>query len=98
MRSSGAQPEIATEADSDESVNQVATDASTEPLESIGDDPAPAAPAAQPATSNEPAETVTGSPQMGTITFAPETTSAGEPVEPTFSFEAGITQVHAVFD
>lgn len=39
-----------------------------------------------------------GLPAMSRITFALETTPAGEAVEPGFAFEAGTTQVHAVFD
>lgn len=37
-------------------------------------------------------------PQLGRITFAASTTQEGQPVEPNFIFEAGITEIHAVFE
>jgi hypothetical protein len=39
-----------------------------------------------------------GVPTMGPITFALETTAEGEAVESTFSFEEGVTELHAVFE
>jgi Tol biopolymer transport system component len=97
LQSDNAQPEIAADTGSGtlvESVSSTATDSSTELPETADDNPSSAAPAAQ----AETVETVTGSPEMGAITFAQETTSTGEPVEPAFSFETGVTQVHAVFE
>jgi hypothetical protein len=55
-------------------------------------------PAAVPASQSETVETESGPPEMGIITFAETTTAAGEPVEPDFNFEVGVTQIHAVFD
>jgi hypothetical protein len=50
-------------------------------------------------TETEIDSTSTGpAPEMSAITFALETTANGEPVESSFTFEAGITQLHAVFD
>lgn len=37
-------------------------------------------------------------PAIGSITFAPDTTAGAEPIGPDVSFEAGITQLHAVFE
>jgi hypothetical protein len=37
-------------------------------------------------------------PVIGELSFAVETTAAGVPVEPGFSFEQGISQLHAVFE
>jgi len=39
-----------------------------------------------------------GPPEMSSLTFALETTEQGEPVEPSFSFQAGVTQIHAIFE
>jgi Tol biopolymer transport system component len=41
---------------------------------------------------------VAGSPEIGRITFALETTENGQPVQPGFSFEEGITKIHAIFE
>jgi len=41
---------------------------------------------------------VAGSSEMSPITFALETTTGGEPVEPDFSFAEDTTQIHAVFE
>jgi len=37
-------------------------------------------------------------PEIGPITFALTTTAGSEPIEPDFSFEAGVSQLHAVFE
>lgn len=37
-------------------------------------------------------------PTIGEITFALETSAGGQPLEPAFEFEAGLTQLHAVFE
>jgi len=37
-------------------------------------------------------------PAIGPITFAPDTTAEGAPIGSDFSFEAGLTQLHAVFE
>ena len=68
---------------------------STEKDENTSDtDEAGVAPVSAPA-----AQSVTaGDPTIGSITFAPETTAGGEAIEPDFLFEAGITQIHALFD
>lgn len=43
-------------------------------------------------------QTGSAGPKMGAITFAPGTTADGEPVAPDFTFEAGLTRLHAVFE
>ena len=51
------------------------------------------------ATDGQAAQTsAAGNPTIGDITFALATTAEGEPVDPGFLFEAGLTQMHAVFD
>jgi hypothetical protein len=43
-------------------------------------------------------EATTGPPMMGTITFTLEITSGSELITPMLSFEAGLTQTHAIFE
>ena len=40
----------------------------------------------------------TGNAQFGSITFAPDVSDSGDPIEPDFSFEAGLTEIHALFE
>jgi hypothetical protein len=42
--------------------------------------------------------TVTAEPFMGEVTFAQDATEEQEPINPGTSFEAGITEVHAIFE
>ena len=42
--------------------------------------------------------TATKAPQLGQITFALKTTENGDPIEPDYVFDAGVTQVHAIFE
>jgi len=57
--------------------------------------------AEEPAATDEPTATeepVSGPPEIGPITFALGATEDFEPVSPAASFEAGITEIHAIFD
>jgi hypothetical protein len=46
----------------------------------------------------EPSPTPRPAPEIGSIIFAPKVTTGDEPVNPASSFEAGLTEIHAVFD
>ncbi len=48
--------------------------------------------------SSTAANFTTLTPEFGDITFSLDTTATGDPVEPGFLFEAGITTLHAAFD
>ncbi len=45
-----------------------------------------------------PSTATTGAPEIGSVTFALGITEKGEPIEAGFSFEAGLTQIHAIFE
>ena len=95
--------EIVIEADAAEEMTNLAEQPDRQNIEPVtdtspDDESATREVSAESGDSATEGEAVIAAPEISPLTFALDTTAQGEPLEPSFSFEAGVTQIHALFD